>query len=57
MKRLITVTIFVFLCSSCIIQKEISIVINDSNGVGVDSAIQGSALDDIKPSLSIPLIP
>lgn len=56
MKRFILVFLLLLL-NSCVIRKEISITVYDSDGVELDIFMQGSDLDDIKPSLKMPLIP
>jgi len=56
MKKLALVLI-ILLSSSCVIKKEISITVYDSDGVELDIFMQGSDLDDIKPELKVPLLP
>lgn len=56
-KLKLTLILCVFLFSSCIIQKEVHINIKDSSYISIDSAISGSDLEDLKPSLELPLIP
>jgi len=43
--------------TGCVIHKEIHITIKASSDIKIDSAIYGSDLEDIKPSLEIPLLP
>jgi len=45
------------LFTGCVIHKEIHITIKASSDIKIDSAIYGSDLEDIKPSLEIPLLP
>lgn len=45
------------LFTGCVIPKEVHIVIKDSSNISIDSKITGSDLEDLKPSLEIPLIP
>ena len=49
--------LFAFLLSSCVIQKEVHIIIKDSSNVEMESAIKGSQLEDLAPSVSAPLLP
>jgi len=46
-----------FFFSSCVIQKEVNIIVKDSNNVEIGTKISGSDLEDLKPSLEVPLIP
>jgi hypothetical protein len=57
MKSKLKFTLCVFLFTSCIIQKEIHITIKDSSDIKIDSYIKGSDLEDLSPSLKLPLIP
>jgi hypothetical protein len=45
------------LFTSCVINKEVHIVIKDSSDVKVEAAMHGSQLKDLAPSLKIPLLP
>jgi len=56
MKKLILI-ILPLVFSGCVIHKEIHITIKASSDIKIDSAIYGSDLEDIKPSLEIPLLP
>lgn len=49
--------LFAFLLTSCVIQKEVHIMVKDSSNVKIDSEISGSELEDLKPSLEVPLTP
>lgn len=44
-----------FLFTSCLIQKEIHISVQDSSGVLIESDLHGSELRDLNPILEIPL--
>jgi len=43
--------------TSCVIHKEINIVIKDSEKVTVEAEMHGSTLEDLAPSLKLPLLP
>jgi len=49
--------ILMIFCGSCVIKKTIDIKIIDSDNVEVKPNIFGSALEDVGPDLSIPLLP
>lgn len=49
--------LFTFLLSSCVIQKEVNIIIKDSSNIGIETKVSGSDLEDLKPSLKVPLLP
>ena len=57
MKCKLAFIMITLLFTSCVIHKEIHITIKDSKAIEIDSNIYGSDLEDIKPSLEIPLIP
>lgn len=57
MKSKLFFILSILLFTSCVIHKEIHITIKDSQEIKIDSAIYGSDLEDIKPSLEIPLLP
>jgi len=45
------------LFTSCVINKELHITVKDLSDVKVDAEMQGSQLEDLAPSLKIPLLP
>ena len=56
MKRLLLVFLLLLL-NSCIIKKEVKISVYDSDNVDLDILMQGSDLEDVTPTLKMPLIP
>lgn len=56
MKKTILV-LFTLLSFGCVINKSVHIDIINSSNVEIDPKISGSDVEDIKPSLEIPLIP
>ena len=56
MKRTLLVFLLLLL-NSCVIKKEVSISVYDSDNVELDILMQGSDLEDITPTFKMPLIP
>lgn len=54
MKSKLKFILCTLLFSSCVINKEVHIVIKDSNGVRIKAEMHGSQLKDLAPSLEIP---
>ena len=57
MKSKLRFILITLLFTSCVIHKEINIVIQDSEHINVDAEMHGSQLEDLAPSLKIPLLP
>lgn len=45
------------LLNSCAIKKEIKVYVIDSENVEIKPSMFGSAFEDVKPSIDLPLIP
>jgi len=56
MKKLFAI-IAALLLSSCVVKKEVSIFVYDSDEAEVDVLLKGSDLEDLKPELALPLSP
>ena len=57
MKSKLRFILITLLFTSCVIHKEINITVKDSQEIKIDSAIYGSDLEDVNPSLEVPLLP
>ena len=53
--KVLPLIILMIFCGSCVIKKEISINIIDSDKVEVKPNMFGSAFEDVSPKLSLPI--